>query len=188
VQLVRSACARCQLSIAQPADRDDPEDGTHFPRINDHLAIEHAIRRAELLALGAPTEFVQAVLCTRLATDLSNGMFWRTVWSFLISNAGIIDPAQIGPMIDFIQAIRHDRVAMDAGRNGGVGSASAGVFNQGASRTIDATFDAGLASDPWRGRRRSRMDTVAITTDAPGRTESGRFSSAETVADDETHQ
>ena len=56
----------------------------------DHLAIEHAIRRAELLALGAHFEFVQAVLATRLATDLSNGMFWRTVWLFLIANAGII--------------------------------------------------------------------------------------------------
>jgi hypothetical protein len=44
---------------------------------------------------------------------LSNGMFWRTVWHFLIANAGSVDPAQIGPMIDFIQAIRHDRVAME---------------------------------------------------------------------------
>ncbi len=84
-----------------------------FLASHDHLEIEHAIRRAELLALGAPAEFVQAVLSTRLATDLSNGRFWRTVWSFLIANAGIIDPAQIGPMIDFIQAIRHGRVAIE---------------------------------------------------------------------------
>jgi hypothetical protein len=79
----------------------------------DHLAIEHAIRRAELLALGAPAELVQAVLSTRLATDMSNGEFWRSVWIFLIANASIIDPVQIGPMIDYIQAIRHDRVAVD---------------------------------------------------------------------------
>jgi hypothetical protein len=84
-----------------------------FLASHDHLEIEPAIRRAELLALGAPAEFVQAVLSTRLATDLSNGVFWRTVWSFLIANAGIIYPAQIGPMIDFIQAIRHDRVVME---------------------------------------------------------------------------
>jgi hypothetical protein len=83
-----------------------------FLASQDHLAIEHAMRRAELLALGAPAEFVQAVLSTRLATDLSNGMFWRTVWFFLIANASIIEPAQIGPMIDFIQAMRHDRVAV----------------------------------------------------------------------------
>jgi hypothetical protein len=84
-----------------------------FLASHDHLAIEYAIRRAELLALGAPAEFVQAVLSTRLATDLSNATFWRTVWSFLIANVGYIDPAQIGPMIDFIQAIRHDRAAME---------------------------------------------------------------------------
>ena len=63
--------------------------------------------------MGAPADFVQAVLSSQLATDLSNGMFWRTVWSFLIANAGAIDPAEIGPIIDFIQAIRHNRVAME---------------------------------------------------------------------------
>ncbi len=84
-----------------------------FLASHDHLPIEQAIRRAELLGLGACTELVESVLATRLATDLSNGEFWRTVWIFLIANASIIDPAQIGPMIDFIQAIRHDRVAME---------------------------------------------------------------------------
>jgi hypothetical protein len=84
-----------------------------FLASHDHLSIECAIRRAELIALGAPSEFIQAVLSSRLATDLGNGMFWRTVWHFLIANAGSVDPAQIGPMIDFIQAIRHDRVAME---------------------------------------------------------------------------
>ncbi len=84
-----------------------------FLASRDHLPIEQAIRRAELLGLGAPAKFVQAVLSTQLATDLSNGEFWRTVWIFLIANASIVDPPQIGPMIDFIQAIRHDRVAME---------------------------------------------------------------------------
>jgi hypothetical protein len=75
----------------------------------DHLPIEHAIRRAELLALGAPTEFVKAIMSTRLATDLRHSEFWRTVWMFLIANAGDLDPMQIAPMIDYIQAVRHDR-------------------------------------------------------------------------------
>ena len=101
----------------------------------------------------------------------------------------MIDQAQIGPMIDFIQPVRHDRVAMET-PNGMVEmeSASAGVFDQGANRTIDAALDAGLASEPWSGRRRSRMDTVAIKTDAVGRAESGCICSTETVADDGTHQ
>jgi len=84
-----------------------------FVASDDHLAIEHAMRRAELLALEASGELVQAVLATRLATDLRNGEFWRTVWTFLIANARAIDPAQIGPMIDFIQTIRHERVAVE---------------------------------------------------------------------------
>jgi hypothetical protein len=84
-----------------------------FLRSPDHLAIEHAMRRAELLALGAPDELVRTVFTTRLATDLRHGEFWRTVWTFLIANAHAIDARQIGPMIDFIQAIRHERVAVD---------------------------------------------------------------------------
>jgi hypothetical protein len=84
-----------------------------FLTSRDHLAIEHAMRRAELLALGASHELVQAVLATQSATDLRNGAFWRTVWTFLIANASAIDLAQVGPVVDFVQAIRHERVAVD---------------------------------------------------------------------------
>lgn len=84
-----------------------------FLASSDHLAIEHAIRRAELIAMGAPSALIKAVLSTRLATDLSNCIFWRTVWHFLIANASVIEPVEIGPIIDFIQAIRHDRLAVE---------------------------------------------------------------------------
>ena len=80
-----------------------------FLASQDHLRIEHAIRRAELLALGMPAEFVKAVMVTRLAGDLRGGEFWRTFWLFLIANAGDVDSAQIGPMIDFVHAVRHER-------------------------------------------------------------------------------
>lgn len=84
-----------------------------FLASHDHLAVEFAMRRAELLALGAPPEIVQAVLATRLSVDLNNGEFWRSVWFFLIANATMIDAAEIGPMIDFPQAIRHDRTTVE---------------------------------------------------------------------------
>jgi hypothetical protein len=84
-----------------------------FLTSRDHLAIEQAMRRAELLALGASDELVQAVLATGSATDLRYGAFWRTVWMFLIANASAIDLAQVGPMLDFVQAIRHERVAVE---------------------------------------------------------------------------
>ena len=84
-----------------------------FLMSRDHLTIEHAMRRAELLAIGASGELVRAVLATRSATDLGNAAFWRTVWQFLIANARAIDLAHVGPMIDFVQAIRHGRVAVE---------------------------------------------------------------------------
>jgi hypothetical protein len=77
-----------------------------FLTSQDHLPIEHAMRRAELLALGAPAEVVKAVLSTRLATDLRDSEFWRTVWMFLIANSGEMDSVQIGPLVDYLQAFR----------------------------------------------------------------------------------
>lgn len=79
----------------------------------DHLPLERALRNAELLALGVPAKFIREILKTRLAHDLQHGDFWRTVWLFLIANADDVDPAQIGPMIDYIQAIRHDRIRVE---------------------------------------------------------------------------
>jgi hypothetical protein len=84
-----------------------------FLASQDHLALEPAVRRAELLALGVPLDFVKAILATRLATDLRNGEFWRTVWMFIISRAGEMNATQIGPLIDYIQAVRHDRIRVE---------------------------------------------------------------------------
>lgn len=84
-----------------------------FLASQDHLSLEPALRRAELLALGVPLDFVKAILSTRLATDLLNGEFWRTVWMFIMSRAGEINPTQIGPMVDYIQAVRHDQIRIE---------------------------------------------------------------------------
>jgi hypothetical protein len=84
-----------------------------FLRSPDHFGIEYALRRAELLGLGADRRLAHAVLATRPAADLNNGEFWRTAWLFLIANADAIDNAQVGPIIDFLHAVRHERVAVD---------------------------------------------------------------------------
>jgi PcfJ-like protein len=70
----------------------------------DHFTIEYALRRAELLALGARDDLADAVLATRLAGDLTNSDFWRTVWMFLIAHAGEIALDRVGPIVDFIHA------------------------------------------------------------------------------------
>lgn len=93
-----------------------------FLTSSDHLGIEYAMRRAELLGLGVPEELVTPVLATRSATDLRNGDFWRTVWLFLSANARASDPTQIAPMIDFVHAVRHERVTMERRRDWSFGN------------------------------------------------------------------
>jgi hypothetical protein len=84
-----------------------------FLASQDHLALEATLRKAELLAFGVPVEFIESIMLTRLATDLRNGDFWRTVWMFLVTHAGEVEPSQIGPMIDYIQSVRHERVGIE---------------------------------------------------------------------------
>jgi len=68
------------------------------------------MRRAELLALGAMDALVNAVLVTRLGAELANGPFWRTVMAFFVQASERLDPGVVGPIIDFIQYVRHERV------------------------------------------------------------------------------
>jgi hypothetical protein len=84
-----------------------------FLASQDHLLIEHAMRKAELIALGASAEFITAIMATRLAADLRHSDFWRTVWTFLVANARDVAATQIGPMIDYIQAVRHDEITLE---------------------------------------------------------------------------
>jgi hypothetical protein len=79
----------------------------------DHLALAPALRRAELLACGVPVEFIEAIMLTRLATDLQHGDFWRTVWMFLVRQSADMESRQIGPMIDYIHAVRHASVRIE---------------------------------------------------------------------------
>lgn len=81
----------------------------------NHFGIEYAMRRAELLGLGASPPLAAAVLAARPSLELNHGDFWRTVWQFLLANTGAIDLAQIAPIIDFVHAVRHELVAVDTG-------------------------------------------------------------------------
>ena len=83
-----------------------------FLESHDHFGIEYAMRRAELLGLGAHDTLVEAVLATRQSADLTNGEFWRTAWMFFIANAHAVDLVHVGPIIDFLHSIRHERIAV----------------------------------------------------------------------------
>ena len=82
----------------------------------DHLSVEAAMRRAELLALGAKDELLDAVLATRLGADLENGPFWRTVMEFFVRIADELDPGAVGPIVDFLQFVRHERIEVHSER------------------------------------------------------------------------
>lgn len=142
-----------------------------FLESQDHLALELALRRAELLALGLPIEFVKAILSTRLATDLQNGEFWRTVWIFLVARAGEMDPTQIGPMIDYIQAVRHDRIRIET-QDGIVEIAPARFFHERPDGAFHTAVDEGMASGSRHQlqRRHLLVGTIAFQTVATGRT------------------
>jgi PcfJ-like protein len=72
----------------------------------DHLTIECAMRRAELIGLGATDALVEAVLSTPVGVNLTGSASWRPVWLFLIAHEHEIGLHQIGPIVDFIQARR----------------------------------------------------------------------------------
>ncbi len=73
-----------------------------------HFEITAALRRAELLGLGAQPWLVDAVLASRPALDLRHGDFWRSVWMFFIAHGTRGD--DVRPIIDFIHAVRHGHV------------------------------------------------------------------------------
>lgn len=79
----------------------------------DHFGIEYAMRRAELLGLGATSPLADAVLAARPALDLHHGDFWRTVWLLLIPHAWESDTGHVAPLIDFLHAVRHEHIAVD---------------------------------------------------------------------------
>ena len=79
----------------------------------DHFGIEYAMRRAEMLGLGATSPLADAVLAARPALDLHHGDFWRTAWLLLIPHPWENDTGQVAPLIDFLHAVRHERVAVD---------------------------------------------------------------------------
>jgi hypothetical protein len=76
----------------------------------DHLSVPRAMRRAELITLGASRELADAVLATRLGEHLSHGRFWRSFLRLLVRESAALELSTVAPMVDFLQAIRHEWV------------------------------------------------------------------------------
>ncbi|MEM7427212.1 MAG: PcfJ domain-containing protein [Pseudomonadota bacterium] len=79
----------------------------HFLRGPDDYTVEQAIRWGQLQALGAGKHATHAVAATRLGRSFENEEFWFTVLRFVAENP-MLDPRQIGPIIDYLQNQRFD--------------------------------------------------------------------------------
>ena len=73
-----------------------------------HLNIRAAMRRAELLALGAKPELVEALLSTRLGEDLSEGDFWRDCMHWFVHHWDEIGADKLAAIIEFIDGQRFE--------------------------------------------------------------------------------
>ena len=66
-----------------------------------HASVEHAVRLAQVKAIGGDHDLTRAVIRTRLGEVIEHEDFWFTVIQFLVNNP-MLDPAQVGPIIDYI--------------------------------------------------------------------------------------
>ena len=74
----------------------------------DHLDVDRALRRAEVLGLGGSPELANAVIATRLGRSFEHGAAWRQAIAWLVRWSDDLDLAQVGPIIDYLQAVRHE--------------------------------------------------------------------------------
>lgn len=79
----------------------------HFMRAPDDYTVEQAVRWGQLQALGAGEAATHAVAASRLGRSFENETFWFTVLRFIAENP-MLDPRQIGPMIDYLYNQRYE--------------------------------------------------------------------------------
>ncbi len=65
------------------------------------LPVEAALRWGQAQALGADERLCRALIATRLGTSQQNEEFWTSVLHFFVNNP-MLDPDQVGPIIDFL--------------------------------------------------------------------------------------
>lgn len=70
----------------------------------DHVPVDAALRRAEVLGLGGSAELAEVVLTTRLAEDFSDPDHWRRALSWLVTCRDTVDLTQVRPLVDFLAA------------------------------------------------------------------------------------
>lgn len=89
----------------------------HFLHAPKDYSVDAALRWGQILGLGGTGRLVNAILGSRIGTDFDNNDFWTTVIRWFIRNP-MLDPAQCGPLIDFIhrQKFEPQEVVSDPSR------------------------------------------------------------------------
>jgi hypothetical protein len=75
-----------------------------FLHTPDHLAIDAALRRAEVLALGGSPALAIVVLATRLAAHFDDADRWRIALAWLARCGDTVELAQVFPLVDYLHA------------------------------------------------------------------------------------
>ena len=76
--------------------------------------IEQALRWTQVRAMGARPLVADALLGSPIGTDFTRDDFWLTVVRFLIDQP-MLDPAQVGPIVDYIHFQRYEPVIQGDG-------------------------------------------------------------------------
>lgn len=74
-----------------------------FLRTPDHVTVDHALRRAEVLGLGGSEELAAAVIATRLGEQFDDPERWRRVLAWLVGCTDV-DLTHVRPFVDFAHA------------------------------------------------------------------------------------
>lgn len=78
-----------------------------FLRTPDHIAIDPALRRAEVIGLGGTPALADAVLTTRLAEHFNDVDRWRDALAWLARCGSSIDISHVPPLVDYLHANLH---------------------------------------------------------------------------------
>jgi hypothetical protein len=80
-----------------------------FLKSPDHLDVDRAMRRAEVMGLGGDPELAEAVLATRLGQSYDDTAGRRALITWLVRWRDELDLAQVGPIVDYLAVTRDPR-------------------------------------------------------------------------------